>query len=172
MGDKFKCIREFTDGYPFLGKMFLLSLFRPLFGVSAFCKTLLPSAPPWVSPVLHFLRLLQPSKVELMVSKAWSKPSGGKYASMLANLPRFLWSRFVLASADFFSDQLNNALKMIFEKNISALRLFHLEGCSECLVCYSAGNGGSCSLIFPLYVLLLSIRKETESLFFVDCSGS
>lgn len=54
MGDKFKCIREFAAGYPFLGKMVLLCLFRPLFGVSAFCKTLLPSAPPWVSPVLHF----------------------------------------------------------------------------------------------------------------------
>ena len=43
--------------------------------------------------------------------------------------------------------------------------LFHLGDCSEYLVYYSVGNGGFHSLIFPLYMLLLSIRKKKWNYF-------
>lgn len=48
---------------------------------------------------------------------------------------------------------------------ILAFWWFHSEDGSEYLGYYSAGNGGSHSLIFPLYVPLLSIRRESEGLF-------
>lgn len=43
--------------------------------------------------------------------------------------------------------------------------LFHLGDCSEYLVYYSVGNGGFHSLIFSLYMLLLSIRRKKWNYF-------
>lgn len=84
----------------------------------------------------------------------------------LASLLFFASVDFFL-SFFFFPDQISNALKIMFDEKyyISAFWLFHLEDFSEYFIC-SAGNGGAQSLIFTRYVLLLSIRKGNESLFF------
>lgn len=89
---------------------------------------------------------------------------------MPAYLPRYLSSPCVLGIYRLllFRDQISKAFAMIFGgKKILACGLFHWEDCSEYVVDYSAGNGSFHSLICPLYMVLLSIRKENESLFFV-----
>ena len=178
MVHEFKWMWKFSYSYrlpgKFWNKLFLVCLFvnqewRLLGGCLSFMQESLFDAPPRISHMLHFPAI----SCSFQSENSWSPRLGRNpwVKSMLwclLTFQDFFWSHFVFGIYRFlYLRSVQQCIENDFRKRefILVWWLFHLGDCSEYLVYYSVGNGGFYSLIFPLYMLLLSIRKKKWNYF-------